>query len=293
MKKETAANGNFHCANDAGSTATGSIATGTAQVNKRGAGGGRGWHCHKGLWRRSGDNRDNHKGRCEAAPTPEAAAGTSASVGPAAAAAAAPRAEGDDDDPEHPCPICLVNEDNHRKYGQCFACGQLYCGDCNGAAPMESCPTCRAPIDVPDEVLVGRLVGLLARSPGRHTPVAQANLAVMYARGTGVAQDDAEAARWLRLAATQGNAMAQCNLGLMCTNGIGVAQDPAEAWQWYRLAADQGHAAAQYNLGVMYETGTGVAQDHAAAVWWYRLAADHGNPAAQAQLGRLVAGARV
>ena len=34
----------------------------------------------------------------------------------------------------------------------------------------------------------------------------------------------------------------------------GVPQDYAEAVKWYRLAADQGDAAAQNNLGFMYET---------------------------------------
>ena len=52
---------------------------------------------------------------------------------------------------------------------------------------------------------------------------AQNNLGLMYADGEGVPEDDAEAARWLRLAADQGL---------------------AEAAGWYRLAADQGHAAA-------------------------------------------------
>ena len=34
--------------------------------------------------------------------------------------------------------------------------------------------------------------------------------------------------------------------------GSGVEQSDAEAVKWYRLAADQGDAYAQNNLGVMY-----------------------------------------
>ena len=64
----------------------------------------------------------------------------------------------------------------------------------------------------------------------------------MYANGEGVAEDDAEAVRWYRLAADQGLAIAQNNLGWMYDNGEGVAEDDAEAVRWYRLAADQGHA---------------------------------------------------
>ena len=62
----------------------------------------------------------------------------------------------------------------------------------------------------------------------------------MYATGRGVPQDDAEAVRWYRLAAEQGDAYAQYNLGLMYRKGEGVPQDDAEAVRWYRLAAEQG-----------------------------------------------------
>ena len=87
---------------------------------------------------------------------------------------------------------------------------------------------------------------------------AQYSLGVMYANGEGVVEDDAEAARWYRLAADQGLAIAQYNLGLKYANGNGVPEDDAEAARWYRLAADQGLADAQLNLGWMYDNGRGV-----------------------------------
>ena len=133
--------------------------------------------------------------------------------------------------------------------GQCFECGQLYCGACNGAAGVLNCPTCRAPFAISAEVKIERLLRLVERSPGRHTPVAQCQLAVMYGNGTGVPQDHAEAVRWYRLAADQGQARAQVNLGVMYANGTGVPQDHIEAVRLYRLAADQGVADAQYNPG--------------------------------------------
>ena len=107
--------------------------------------------------------------------------------------------------------------------------------------------------------------------------IAQERLGTMYAEGRGMAQDDAEAVRWWRLAAEQGLAAAQGNLGFMYFNGRGVAQDDAEAIQWYRLAAEEGDAAAQSNLGLMYREGRGVAQDNTEAVGWYRLAAEQGS----------------
>jgi hypothetical protein len=105
---------------------------------------------------------------------------------------------------------------------------------------------------------------------------AQFKLGVMYGDGRGVAQDHAEAVKWFRLAADQGDAGAQINLGLIYSIGRGVAQDHAEAVKWYRLAADQGHASAQHNLGSIYFAGLGVAQDYVLAHMWFNLAASQG-----------------
>jgi TPR repeat protein len=52
--------------------------------------------------------------------------------------------------------------------------------------------------------------------------------------------------------AEQGDADAQYNLGVMYANGTGVAEDYVQAVYWYRKAVDQGHVNAQnsmYNLG--------------------------------------------
>jgi TPR repeat protein len=152
---------------------------------------------------------------------------------------------------------------------------------------------------------------------------AQYYLGFMYANGEGVPEDDAEAVKWYRLAADQGDAeqslisnfrlFRQClllgffltpvtavgqapdfdfaggqySLGVMYANGEGVPEDDAEAVRWYRMAADQGHAKAQYNLGLMYGTGEGVSEDDAEAVKWYRLAADQGVAFAQNNLGNM------
>ena len=102
---------------------------------------------------------------------------------------------------------------------------------------------------------------------------AQYNLGVMYDKGEGVTQDNAEAVKWYRKAAEQGVAEAQYNLGLMYRNGLGVPQDNAEAVKWYRKAAEQGDARAQVVLGTMYELGRKVPHDHVQAHMLYNLAA--------------------
>ena len=141
--------------------------------------------------------------------------------------------------------------------------------------------------------------------------------------GEGVLKDDAEAVRWYRLAADQGDADAQFDprgqvrqrarassrtmpkrcagtgwpptrvtpmrpvqsRGHVRQRARAYLKDDAEAVRWYRLAADQGAAAAQFNLGVMYGNGEGVLKDDAEAVRWYRLAADQGDAGAQFILG--------
>jgi hypothetical protein len=102
----------------------------------------------------------------------------------------------------------------------------------------------------------------------------------MYMIGQGVPQDFAEAAKWTRLAAEQGNTDAQSNLGGMLQYGHGVTQDYAEAVKWYRLAAEQGYADAQFDLGVMYFLGQGVPQDYVHAHMWINLAAAQGDEVA-------------
>ena len=115
----------------------------------------------------------------------------------------------------------------------------------------------------------------------------QFNLGMMYNKGQGVPQDYAEAAKWYRKAAEQGFAEAQNNLGMMYHAGQGVPQDYAEAARWYRKAAAQGIASAQFNLGLMYDKRQGVPQNFVEAVNWYRKAAEQGNAEAQYNLGMM------
>jgi TPR repeat protein len=58
----------------------------------------------------------------------------------------------------------------------------------------------------------------------------------------------------------------------MYADGSGVSQNLAEAAEWYRKAAEQGVTYAQNNLAVMYERGEGVPRDLRAALEWYKRA---------------------
>jgi TPR repeat protein len=60
-----------------------------------------------------------------------------------------------------------------------------------------------------------------------------------------------------------------------------VPQNDAEAVKWFRLAADQGNSAAQFKLGMMYTQGQGVLQDYVRAHVWFNLAAARGDQDAE------------
>ena len=72
------------------------------------------------------------------------------------------------------------------------------------------------------------------------------------------------------------NALGEFRLGVLCERGQGVAQDYAEAARWYRKAAEQGDLAARNNLGVLYINGTGVPRDLVQAYKWFHLASKRG-----------------
>ena len=137
--------------------------------------------------------------------------------------------------------------------------------------------------DVPQDI--AEAVKWYRRAAEEGDANAQTKLGLMYDKGDGVPQDFAEAVKWYRRAAEQGNAEAQYNLARMYRNGQGVPQDIAEAMKWCRRAAEEGDATAQFNLGALYANGQGVPEDHAEAAKWYRRAAEQGNATAQFNLG--------
>ncbi len=99
-------------------------------------------------------------------------------------------------------------------------------------------------------------------------------------------EDYAEAMKWFKKAAEQGNAQSQHNIGTFYSQGFGVQQNYAEALKWYFLAAQQGVVEAQFNLGVLYSAGLeDVTVNYAEAIKWFTTAAEQGYAAAQYKLG--------
>ena len=114
---------------------------------------------------------------------------------------------------------------------------------------------------------------------------AQRYLAFAHLHGRGIKKDEAEGVRRLRIAADWGDAPSQRQLGFHYATGSGVPFDPSEGVQWFRLAAEQGDYLAQYNLGLAYANGRGIPFDQAQSLHWYELAAKKGMPEAQCALG--------
>jgi TPR repeat protein len=87
----------------------------------------------------------------------------------------------------------------------------------------------------------------------------------------------ATALRWYTLAAEQSHIEAQYNLAMMYAEGRGIPQNNTEAVNWLRLAAVQGYADAQYRLGLAYGSGQGVPENDIRAYVWFSVSAAQGN----------------
>ena len=93
-----------------------------------------------------------------------------------------------------------------------------------------------------------------------------------YLRG-----DYAKTAKELEGLANLGDPRAQYDLAVLYDKGLGLPQSDAEAVRWYTRAAEQGDVRAQYNLGLMYMNGQGVEPNLVLAYYWMSLSIAQGN----------------
>jgi TPR repeat protein len=110
-------------------------------------------------------------------------------------------------------------------------------------------------------------------------------VALFYQLGTGVKADPAEAAKWFRKAAEQGNAFSMDRLGEHYRDGQGVPQDYAQAALWFQKAADLRDLDGERDLALLYFKGLGVPKSPTDGIKWMRKAADGGLADAQYRLG--------
>ena len=92
------------------------------------------------------------------------------------------------------------------------------------------------------------------------------------------ANDDAEALALFQLAAEQNLDRAQLKLGkILYRNGLCPPEQHAEALRWFKLAAGQGDGDGLFMVGYMHELGHSVPADKNAAVRWYKRAVAAGH----------------
>lgn len=116
-------------------------------------------------------------------------------------------------------------------------------------------------------------------------PVDMNNLAVLYARGSGVKQDKAKAFEWFKKAAENGNAEGMVNLGGCYEIGFGFNKDVKKAFEWAKKAANKGLSEGIKFLSLCYFKGIGISQDNKIAFDLFKIAADKGNYKAMTHLG--------
>jgi TPR repeat protein len=148
-------------------------------------------------------------------------------------------------------------------------------------------------------------------------PVAQYDVALMYANGAGITKNLEQALHWTRLAAEKGHVSAQYLLARSYQQGSGTDKDPLRALSWYQRAAERGNEKATLKLATLFlepqneiafkyaldaakaglpqaqmavaeqlSKGLGVAQDIDQANVWYRSAAQQGLASAQMAVGK-------
>src|ERR1039458_744829 len=122
---------------------------------------------------------------------------------------------------------------------------------------------------------------------GVHIGVRSQNIGVQFRDGLGVSVNYAEAMRWFRRAAGEGDYTSANAVGVLYQQGLGVSVDYAESMRWYLKAAEAGYDTAMYNIGVLWEGGLGTTQNRDQAITWYRKASAIGNERAKAALKSL------
>ena len=112
-------------------------------------------------------------------------------------------------------------------------------------------------------------------------------LGVMYAHGSGVAQDESQAVALYQKACDGGKPAGCTNLGYMCQNGKGIAKDEAQALTFYGKGCDGGYAIGCTALGDIYDQGRGVTIDDVQAAAFYVKGCAGDNAIGCANLGVL------
>ena len=115
----------------------------------------------------------------------------------------------------------------------------------------------------------------IAAQEGMHDAVLA--MGWFYLNGVGIDADIAEAIRWYRRSARQGDKRAMFSLGQIAYFG----RDYSEALLWFKRAADKGHHRSDFWIGKLYWRGQGIPLDQQQAKQYFARAASKKLPEAQ------------
>jgi uncharacterized protein len=126
--------------------------------------------------------------------------------------------------------------------------------------------------------------GAYRKAAEKGSTAAMVELGVLFATGSGVAKDEAQARKLFERAAAGGNPRGATNLAALNESG-GAAPDPAQTRAALAKAADANSAEAQYQLGLLLAEGTGGPKDDVAARALFEKAAAQDHPGALERMG--------
>lgn len=122
-----------------------------------------------------------------------------------------------------------------------------------------------------------RAIGYFRASAEAGIADAQYAMAQINLEGLGqTAANEAEARRWLEMAARRNHDTAQLDLATMMVSGQGGEVDFDAGFAWMKRAAEMGNVAARNRLAKLYRSGIGVEGDSLQAAAWYLLARQAG-----------------
>ncbi|WP_315924631.1 tetratricopeptide repeat protein [Mesorhizobium sp. SP-1A] len=125
----------------------------------------------------------------------------------------------------------------------------------------------------PGDAGFGRATPYYERAAAAGLADAQYAMSQIYANGIGGKnKDDAEARRFLVLAARQNYDTAQLDLAQWLIDGRGGTRDLKSGFGWMKRAAEGGNVAAQNRLAKLYRGGIGVDPDIVTGAAWYMVA---------------------
>jgi TPR repeat protein len=122
------------------------------------------------------------------------------------------------------------------------------------------------------------------KAADKGSSAAMVELGVLYATGSGVSKDEAQARKLFEKAAQAGNPRGVSNLAALGSAGGAAPADPAQARALLGRAAET-NAEAQYQLGLMLANGNGGEKDDVAARALFEKAAAQNHPGALERMG--------